>query len=260
MKCWHALRRMQEQASIEIPQSRPAFRTRNTTGGSKSLAASGKKRFAAKFLVDATGRSSWLARKQGAKRIPWDSLLGVVTFFTLSSGAKASDGSTLVEAVEEGWWYSAVLPDSRLVTAYMTDADLYARAQKRSSNYWLPQLEATTFTRSRVASYVSAGAPRIVAAHTSRLNRFENGNWLAIGDAAITFDPLSGQGVYKALQSGLRAAESIDRSWTGNKSAIGDHAAMVGQDFDRYLLTRRAFYSQEKRWPSAPFWQRRTVN
>lgn len=216
-----------------------------------------RQRFETQFLVDATGRSSWFARKQGARRITWDCLLGVISFFTLRSEARAPDSFTLIEAVEDGWWYSAILPDSRLVTAYMTDADIYASAHKKSSNYWLEQLESTTHTRSRVASYVFASDPRIVAANTSRLDRVENENWLAIGDAAMAFDPLSGQGVYKALQSASRAAESIDQYCTGSTSALRDYAVTVGQDFYRYLLTRRSFYSREQRWPHSTFWQRR---
>lgn len=39
----------------------------------------------AKFLVDATGRSSLLARRQGARRIRFDRLLGVIGIFSASS-------------------------------------------------------------------------------------------------------------------------------------------------------------------------------
>ena len=143
------------------------------------------------------------------------------------------------------------------VPGHMTDADIYAGARKQSANYWLRQLERTTHTRARVESCVPAFDLRIIAANTSRLDRVANGNWLAIGDAAMAFDPLSGQGVSKALQSGLRAAGSIDQYLTGNTSALRDYAMAAEQDFDGYLLTRRIFYSREQRWPQSAFWQRR---
>ena len=211
-----------------------------------------------KFLVDATGRASCAALKQGARRVTWDRLIGVVSFFSLTSPESVLDSSTLIEAGEDGWWYSAALPDTRLVVAYMTDADLYAGGRKESSDYLPRQLLRTTHTKSRIEDYVLSLGPYIVSANSSRLDRAANGNWLAVGDAAMAFDPLSGQGVYKALDWALRAAQSIQEYSTGNNSALRDYAFDVEKDFDTYLLVRRAFYAREKRWPQSAFWQRRT--
>jgi flavin-dependent dehydrogenase len=215
------------------------------------------RRLQTKFAVDATGRAAWFARKRGARRLPADRLLGVVGFFTKHSRAPSTDTSTLIEAVEHGWWYSAVLPDSRLVIAYMTDADLYATAQKQASQYWLGQLESTTHTRSRLTGYALPSSPRVVAANSFRLDRVEHGNWLAIGDAAMAFDPLSGQGIYKALQSALAGADSIERYFKGGGLALREDAVTAEQNFHRYLLARSAFYSKERRWPDSTFWRRR---
>ena len=217
----------------------------------------GKRRFRTKLLVDATGRASYAARGQGAKRVSCDRLIWVFFFFSSRSKKSASDDSTLIEAVEDGWWYSAALPDARLVLAYMTDADLYASARTPSNSSCLRQLQKARHTKSRVEPYVLTSGPLVVPANSSRLDRATNGSWLAIGDAAMAFDPLSGQGVYKALHSALRAAESINQHWAGNTSALPDYAVAAGEDFDRYLLTRRAVYSREQRWPRSTFWQRR---
>jgi flavin-dependent dehydrogenase len=214
-------------------------------------------RFLTKFLIDATGRASWLARKQGARRITSDSLVGVLGFFTPIQAEPALDSFTLIEAVETGWWYSAVLPDRRLVVAYMTDADLYADGRKHSSDYWRRKLQKTKHTRSRVKHDAQAPNLIVVPANSSRLNKIVNGNWLAIGDAAMAFDPLSGQGVYKAMESALRASQSIHDYWTGNNSAMRDYGAAVESDFERYVLMRAAFYGKERRWPHAIFWRRR---
>ncbi len=72
----------------------------------------GRKRLRAKFVVDATGRKSLLACRQGAKRITCDRLIGAVCFFSCGSPQSHLDNDTLVEASEDGWWYSAALPDS----------------------------------------------------------------------------------------------------------------------------------------------------
>jgi flavin-dependent dehydrogenase len=210
-----------------------------------------------KFIVDATGRASSIARRQGAGRISFDRLVGLVGFFPSSSRKKGCDSFTLLEAVEDGWWYSAMLPDLGVVVAFMTDADLYKRTSKALPYYWQLQLRKTIHTRSRIRRNGHAPDLVVVAVNSSRLNRSVGKNWLAVGDAAIAFDPLSAQGVDKAMESGLRAAQSINDHWSGDESARQDYARDVDHRFDSYLQLRQAYYAQEKRWPDSIFWQRR---
>jgi flavin-dependent dehydrogenase len=98
----------------------------------------------------------------------------------------------------------------------------------------------------------------VVAANSSRLSRFGGKNWLAVGDAAVAFDPLSGQGVYRALESGVCAARTIQRLLLGDSTALQSYANETIESFDRYLNMRDRFYDHEKRWQRTPFWHRRS--
>ncbi|MGH9931319.1 MAG: NAD(P)/FAD-dependent oxidoreductase, partial [Pyrinomonadaceae bacterium] len=102
-----------EQAGAGLYRNARLLSCENCSAGWRIAFADddGQHRFRAKFLVDATGRTSYVARKQGAKRITGDRLIGVFFFFSLNSRKSAIDVSTLIEAVEDGWWYSAGLPD-----------------------------------------------------------------------------------------------------------------------------------------------------
>lgn len=211
----------------------------------------------AHFMIDATGRASAFARRQGARRITGDQLVGHVAFFAPNSASLTPGSQTLVEAVEPGWWYSALLPNSRIITAFMTDADLYARASQRSADYWQQQLRKASHTRSRTKAHTLVPGRLIVAANTSRLDHVAGKNWLAVGDAAMALDPLSSLGVYNALKSGLIAAQAIDRLLTGDVTVLQNYAACVGEDYDAGLETRAQYYAAETRWPGSPFWQRR---
>jgi flavin-dependent dehydrogenase len=210
------------------------------------------------FLVDATGRASWVARKQGASRITYDRLVGVTFFFSAGFSKSVTDSSTLIEAIEEGWWYSGVLPDSRLVLAYMTDADLYSKGQKQLGTHWQQQLQTTTHTKSRARSYSLTSGPYIMPANSSRLDHIAGEKWLAVGDAAMAFDPLSGQGIYRALQSGIRAARVIDEHLAGDDSSE-QYTLEIAQDFEKYMVRRTDYYARETRWSDAIFWRRRQV-
>lgn len=216
-----------------------------------------RKSLRAKFVVDATGRKSVLTHRLGAKRITYDRLVGVVCFFSCGSPRSHLGNNTLVEAGEYGWWYSAALPDSRIIVAYMTDADLFGKASKRTPNYWQQQRRNAPHTHARAKSRAQESDPFIFAANSSRLDYFVGKNCLAVGDAAMAFDPLSSQGVYNALMSGLLAAHAIECSLAGDQRELHGYAVAIENNFAEYLAAREKCYRRETRWPNSPFWKRR---
>jgi flavin-dependent dehydrogenase len=79
-----------------------------------------------------------------------------------------------------------------------------------------------------------------------------------VGDAASTCDPVTAQGIVKALCDGEAAADAIAAYLAG----AGDAPLLAYQDgvfarFRDYLRLRRHLYERERRWPQAPFWQNR---
>jgi flavin-dependent dehydrogenase len=218
---------------------------------------SGRQNVRARFVVDATGRKSVLAHRLGTTRVTYDRLIGVVCFFSCASPKSHLGNDTLVEAGENGWWYSAALPDSRIVVAYMTDADLFGKASKRAANYWQQQRRNAPHTHARIGFRALESGPFIFAANSSRLDHFAGKNWLAVGDAAMAFDPLSSQGVYNALMSGLLAAQAIECSRAGDPRELHRYAVTIENNFAKYLVVREKYYGRETRWPNSPFWKRR---
>jgi flavin-dependent dehydrogenase len=161
----------------------------------------------AAHVVDATGRAAHFARRFGARRVALDRLVGVVASVPPERSTSAHDGVTLLEAVAQGWWYSARTPDDRLLLAYMTDADLWAR-DARHAGALAAKLESAPLTRERVRG--TPGAPaRVVSAVSAELRPASADGWFAAGDAAMAVDPLSGNGVCHALRSGMSAADAI---------------------------------------------------
>lgn len=209
----------------------------------------------ARFLVDATGRACIPSRRQGATRTRIDRLTGVIGMF--AAFQQEQTYQTLVEAAAGGWWYSAWLPDARVVVAFMTDADLLPRGQSQLHAHWQQRLGETLHTRSRTGALTLDRPLRVIGAGSEILECSGATNWLATGDAAFSFDPLSSQGMYKALQSGLLAAEAIDDALCGNSSAARELSLRNRKRFERYLETRRDYYSREQRWIASVFWQRR---
>jgi flavin-dependent dehydrogenase len=230
-------------------------------GGALSVGTrAGRETFEADFVIDATGRASRVARRFGARRLRYDRLVGAALLFTSTEGGGIKENVTLVEAVASGWWYSARLPGDRLMVAYMTDSDL-AGKRVRDRGAWLGLLGETEHTLKRVrdGGYTPHAGPHVLQANSSRLDRFTGECWLAAGDAAAAFDPLSSYGISSALGGGYYAASAAADFLAGSADALPSYARLVGEAYAQYLLMRYDNYALEGRWPDERFWRRRAL-
>lgn len=202
-------------------------------------------RLTARVLMDATGRSAVIARRMGAKRIAFDQMIGIARFYRVTPGAAAPpDSFTLVETVPQGWWYSAFLPGDRLVAVCFTDPELRH------------EVEAAPHTQARIGGYAPVSDPIVHLANSSCLDCVAGARWLAVGDANSAWDPLSSQGIVKALRSGVDAADTIAEYLSGDTDAMVRYADRAKVSFERYLNVRRHYYRREMRWPESIFWKR----
>jgi flavin-dependent dehydrogenase len=210
----------------------------------------------ATFVVDASGRRATFAARQRVYPVAYDALIGIGRFFQLEASAPC-EGATLVEAWQHGWWYSAPLPGNHLVVVTMTDVDIAKRLGLRESAHWEECLAAVPYTRQRLVGTVPIGEPWVRAAHSQRLERCTGEHWLAVGDAASAVDPLSSQGILRALRFGIYASYGICDWFAGRPPGLPQYAALVQAEFEHYLSVRAEVYRNETRWPDAPFWARR---
>ncbi|HEY0379178.1 MAG TPA: FAD-dependent monooxygenase [Pyrinomonadaceae bacterium] len=214
-----------------------------------------------RWLIDATGRRSALARRQGTRLRQDDRLIAFFALFRRPNEAARSDedSRTLIEAAPEGWWYTALLPSKLRVVVYLTDADLVSPRALCEKESYLSLLGRTEHVRARLSAhdYRMEGAPRGAAAHSARLVQFDGEGWLAAGDAAISFDPLSSQGMLTALFTGMEAGNALDAHLSGDSDALNRYRLRLATIYEAYLRNLATFYSFEARWPGRAFWQRR---
>lgn len=211
----------------------------------------------ARIVIDATGRSSRLAPWVGAERFLFDHLVSVAAQF--DGIETAGEGYVMVETTADGWWYTAPVPGRRMMVMLMTDSDLCARADLGSLSVWHNRLQATEATRGRVAGGIPVWGPRVLSAFSQRLRRCEQrAPWLAVGDAALAVDPISGSGVVRALRTALAGAEAVFSLLNGQTPhPIEAYEADRDRECTTYLHERAMYYGIEQRWKDSPFWRRR---
>jgi flavin-dependent dehydrogenase len=133
----------------------------------------------ANFIVDATGRSSWLAARLGSKRYNIDHQVALVAKFKNNNDYCDQDSTTLIEAVEKGWWYSTVIPSGYRVAIFFTDgmcAGLF-----RQPFRFLREINNTLHVSKRVVLFYSMiERPRIVLSNTSILDKLVGQRWLSV--------------------------------------------------------------------------------
>jgi flavin-dependent dehydrogenase len=210
---------------------------------------------AARFLVDATGDAVIARRFCGARPVISDRLVSFGRFFDDRSD---SDRRTIVEAFADGWWYTAAVPEGRRFVACMTDGPAARRLRLRDTAYWTRLLEAMPLV-GRIAHGAQPSGPIVArACGSQRLDAAAGSDWLAAGDAASRFDPLSSQGITKALRSGVFASYAIGDALAGGDSrGLRRYHRFIHAEFEGYLRARAQVYHQERRWPRSEFWSTR---
>jgi flavin-dependent dehydrogenase len=206
-----------------------------------------------RFVVDATGSAASVARALGARRLRHDLLCGVSAVFT--SGAPFR--MLAVEATPYGWWYATPLSGGRVMACLMSDTDILKEMRATLCRNWISLLRQTEFVTKLVGHELTPTTLRVHPCATAILDSMTGGSWLAVGDAASTFDPLSSAGVLKALTSGREAAMAAGHALAGDFAVLRGYADRVEKEFSAYLALRKRHYEMQPRWHSKPFWSRR---
>jgi len=242
-------------AALVAPAKAGALTREDTTWHLTLLRHNRRLTVTARYVIDAGGRSTPLARMLGRRRVATDRLVA----HWLEGRSDEDHRATVIEAEQDGWWYSADIPDGRRVLAFYTDADLGAARDTLTA----ARLLARARTRPEISHLLGAtrfaahGAAGVCAAHTSEIGDAAGPGWIAVGDAALACDPLSSQGMLNAVYSGFLAAGAVREALAGDLSGVNDYRRAIDRLARAYHAHLAAWYGMERRWPDSPFWARR---
>jgi flavin-dependent dehydrogenase len=212
----------------------------------------------ARFVIDASGKQAVFARRNGARREVGDWLAGTVGFYSFPD-TKPCDSFTVVEASPLGWWYSALLPEGEIAVAFMSDADLIRRHHWHRREPWVELLASTYHTRQRVAHGVLKNRPLVCPAYSQIVAPIAGDGWMAAGEAAASFDPLSSMGIGYALLSGIESARAVHNHLSEDGRQMSGYTVSLTRHYAAYRARQLEHYAMEQRWPDSPFWARRQI-
>ncbi|NYT44912.1 NAD(P)/FAD-dependent oxidoreductase [Pollutimonas thiosulfatoxidans] len=230
----------------------------------------------ARYLVDCSGRRAVVARALGVPTVDTDDqLFAYAQWFSVAGDD--DDRYTRIEAGPHGWWYSNRLPgtdgdETRRLVVFHSDKDLPAAKMAARPQGYDQLLDESSHLAPllKTGGYQPCGTIRGAPAHSQRLQDFCGDAWMAVGDAAQAYDPLSSQGIDKALRTASHAGHMIHyaladcsqgrEGLSSSNTYIGQYNEQQRKLWQTYLSQRDYYYGIQRRWSDRPFWQRRRNN
>lgn len=220
------------------------------------LVTDGSHHLRSHFIIDASGRNAALVRQLKVARIkgpPLVALWAIADAAALSSDEwRGLTAQTLVESQPQGWWYAAKLPNRNLLAIFHTSAN-YASILRKQPQLWWQQLKTTELISGKFPiSGFEAQVIRVNDVRDIQSQKTHGFQWAACGDAAISFDPLSSQGIFNAIASAYMLCKCLLDS--DRKAKLGNYEQQLWQIGDNYRKLRLHFYRSAYTYHGGDFW------
>jgi flavin-dependent dehydrogenase len=206
----------------------------------------------AKYIIDATGRKATVCKQLGGVKQTLDNQFALVFKATLSTQIPHQ---IMVESTKNGWWYMAPQGANELSLMFFTEQAMLPEKNKRI-DFLQKELKATLHISLHTATaQINFEELKIMPAGTSKLDKPYGDCWLAVGDAAFTFDPISSYGITSALATGYYAGHAVTSALANKADAMLAYNYLIDTAFQTYMEKLQAQYALETRWEESTYWQ-----
>jgi flavin-dependent dehydrogenase len=195
-------------------------------------------------IIDATGRTTAFSRNNGAHRKSCGDMFALVVWLRTHAAMRGHGGMLTIESCPMGWWSTTATSDDRLVATLFTSAAMMKSARAGAAQWWKQALAVAPYTSRLVyKSHAKPDRCRVFPAFPSVSSKMYGSRWIAIGEAAVAFDPLCGQGVELAIESAFRGFEMM--SVEGSSHAIGSvYQNAITDRYREHLAKRIEIYRE----------------
>ncbi len=216
----------------------------------------------ADFLVEARGRESKIGRQLAAGE--GEFAVGPATSALLKSYDVSPDveAMTSVASFPDGWAWYLRDGEGTAVLQIFVNSDKGELPPKAGLEEYFSELCQQL---PEAGDWLRGASPRddgvsVRAAAANKTTPVGGADFLVVGDGSLALDPLSGNGIFYAIGSGLAAAPVINsllRRPHDRDLALGFFRERIDNAFKGGCQMGREFYAAEQRWPEMPFWKAR---
>jgi len=221
----------------------------DATATGVSYVSDGVTRFlAARHVIDAGGRTSRIAKQLGLRRI--NEKLRNVAIFRHYDGFDEANGPAVAGDIQigghsDGWLWAIPIAADRISIGAVTPRDNLRNGDAEA--LFDDHLARIPRVNQRLAGARAQWGLKVETDYTYYADVVTGPAWTMVGDSGCFIDPMFSGGVYLAMTTGMRAAETADRLIaTGDPvaaAALRDaYTAFYKTGYDAYMRLVYVFY------------------
>ncbi|MEO8383535.1 MAG: NAD(P)/FAD-dependent oxidoreductase [Acidobacteriota bacterium] len=205
-------------------------------------------------VVDATGRAGLIARKFNLRSD--EPLLANIAIFSHYSnvprlGGPAPNDIRIISRNDAGWFWLIPVSDDLMSVGVVLPTKLYQEMPEGSSEERLQRAIADTPVVAALMKSAERQWPvRVEKDFSYSASAYAGDRWILAGDAGSFLDPVFSTGVSIAMESGIEAADELDRARRTNDYSVRSFHAFSRRQRKRFRTFRRfviGFYTPEFR-------------
>jgi flavin-dependent dehydrogenase len=204
----------------------------------------------ARYVIDASGRTSVLGRQFKIKKTY--NHLQKLSIFAHYDGVSRPDGvdgtlTVLIRAIDR-WFWLIPLTAERTSVGVVLDSEIFRKSKLSAEDFLEQALAEQPIIAKRMTNARRVSQVYVEADFSYRSTRLHGNRWLLAGDAAGFIDPIFSSGVFLAVFSGERAADSLNEVLDHPRRAkrlFAHYERAVNRAMDVYLRFVNAWYTKE---------------
>ena len=191
-----------------------------------------EQRCSARYLVDASGRDTFVAAKLGVKRRnPQHASAALYGHFRgAQRGSGECEGNIRVFWFAHGWFWFIPLRDGVTSVGAVCWPSYLKTRRGDPSAFLLQTIALCPPLAERLAQATLVGAVTATGNYSYRSEQIGGERWIMVGDAYAFVDPVFSSGVYLAMSGAFRAAEVV-----AGALRDGARAPALRRDYQRFV-------------------------
>ena len=176
----------------------------------------------ARYVVDATGRDSFLAKKLGIRKNNRShNSAAIYSHFENAERLKGDDnGNISIYWFDEGWFWMIPLKDGTMSVGAVCRPGYLKDCQKDLDKFLWETISLSPDVTRRLRNARMTIATRATGNYSYYADHLVGKNYILIGDAFAFIDPIFSSGVHIALTSAIHAIDVIEATMNGNPQLV----------------------------------------
>ena len=207
-------------AGAEVRQGVGVRKVLRLADGDIAVETDGGEQVAARYVLDASGQSTVVARHLGTKQPLDDPCFQKVAHFAHFEGVKRlagdEEGHPAIVMCEEGWFWIINLDEKRTSVGLVMDVAAAKSTGVPAERLLAWAVQRCPLMRDRMREATGPDRNQVIANFSYRCRPFAGPGYYLVGDAAAFIDPIFSTGVFVATIGALKAADAVGEVLRGH--------------------------------------------